>query len=414
MKKLFYAILTNNKSLVLADQAVFSGCGFVVTLLLVRILSPTDFGIYASILIFNYFMISVSNAVVIQPLQVILAKVKKDASYLSFAFYMQLMITILIVVFTFVVLQLEIDFLKDLNGNLFGIILFVTCFLFHDFFRKIFLAKNNIKKALISDSITVFLQVVAFLYAFLNFELNLSEVIFIMGTSYLPGIFLSTAFLKPNLRFTYEWKPYLRNHLNQGKWLLMTAVLQWWANNFFVIASGVFLGTMALGAFRLVQSLFGVLNVLLQTFENYALPFASRLFQSSVENSKIYLWNMSLNGAVVFGSVLSILFMFPVFFIDLAAGESYVEYAFLVKGMAVLYFVIFIGYPTRIAIRMMELNHLFFFGYVISFLFSLLSFNFLLKEWHLWGAIIGLITNQLILISFWQYALLKKQFVLWK
>ncbi|MFT5385387.1 MAG: O-antigen/teichoic acid export membrane protein, partial [Saprospiraceae bacterium] len=130
--------------------------------------------------------------------------------------------------------------------------------------------------------------------------------------------------------------------------------------------------------------------------------------------SKIYLWNMSLNGAVVFGSVLSILFMFPVFFIDLAAGESYVEYAFLVKGMAVLYFVIFIGYPTRIAIRMMELNHLFFFGYVISFLFSLLSFNFLLKEWHLWGAIIGLITNQLILISFWQYALLKKQFVLWK
>jgi O-antigen/teichoic acid export membrane protein len=414
MRKLFYSIVTNNKSLVLADQAVFSGSGFIITLLLVRILSLVDFGMYASILLFNYFVISISNALVIQPLQVILSKIKEDETYLSFAFYSQVIIIGLVILVTALLLQIDLDSLKDLQENAIGIVLFISCFLFYDFFRKVFIAKGTIQKALIIDVITGVLQVGIFSFSFFNHNLNLSQVIFLIGVSYLPAITLSIFFVKPALRSKRNWKTYFQMHLDQGKWLLMAAVLQWWSNNLFVIALGVFLGAAALGAFRLVQSIFGVLNVLLQTFENYALPFASQLFHSSVESSKIYLRNMSLKGAVVFGVVLSLLFLFSEFFIVLAAGESFLEYAFLVKGMAILYFVIFAGYPTRIAIRMMEMNQLFFLGYVISFLFSLLSFNFLLKEWHLWGAIIGLISNQVILISFWQYALLKKQFVLWK
>ncbi|MFT5261630.1 MAG: O-antigen/teichoic acid export membrane protein [Polaribacter sp.] len=414
MREYFYSILTNNKSLVLADQVIFSGCGFVIILLLVRILSPINFGIYASLLLFIYFLVSVSNAIVIQPLQVTLAKIKKDSNYLSFAFYVQLLLTALLAISTFALLQIEIEFLNKLYGSSFSIILFLSCFLLHDFFRKVFLAKGTIRKALSVDCITSFIQVGLFTYAFLNVELGLSEVIFIMGISYLPGILVSIYFLKPTLRLRRNWKPYFQTHVIQGKWLLMTAVLQWWANNLFVIASGIFLGPTALGAFRLVQSIFGVLNLLFQTFENYALPFVSRLFQSSVERSKVYLRNMNVKGALIVGSLLLLLFLFSEFFIVLVAGESYLEYAFLVKGMAILYFVIFVGYPTRIAIRMMELNHFFFMGYVLSFLFSLSSFHFLLKEWHLWGAIIGLISNQLILISFWQYVLFKNHFVLWK
>lgn len=107
-------------------------------------------------------------------------------------------------------------------------------------------------------------------------------------------------------------------------------------------------------------------------------------------------------------------FIFSEQIIRFAGGSEYTEYAYLVKGMALLYFVIFAGYPIRMSIRMMILNRLFFIGYVISFLFSLITFNFLLKEWHLWGAIIGLIINQLIILSYWQYALIKKEFILWK
>ncbi|MGK0317437.1 MAG: O-antigen/teichoic acid export membrane protein [Saprospiraceae bacterium] len=414
MRKYLYSISTQKKSLVLADQGVFSGCGFIITLLLVRLLSPVEFGVYASLLLFIYFMVSISSAVVIQPFQVTLSKIDNDIEYISFAFCLQLVLILILSIFTFLLLNIGIEILYDLQHSSAIIILYGSCFLLHDFFRKLFLARNVIWKALLIDTISGFIQLGFLSYFLLYSKLALSEVIFILGLSYLPGLFIAIFLSKMVLTIRRNWKSYFLIHVVHGKWLLMTALLQWWANNLFVIASGVLLGATAIGAFRLVQSVFGVLNLLLQTFENYALPLASRLFQSSKESSKEYLRSMSFKGAILVGSLLFIIFLFSEFFIVLVAGESYLEYAFLVEGMSLLYFVIFAGYPTRIAIRMMELNHLFFLGYVLSFTFSLMSFQFLLKEWHLWGAIIGLITNQIILFSFWQYALYKNQFVLWR
>ena len=82
--------------------------------------------------------------------------------------------------------------------------------------------------------------------------------------------------------------------------------------------------------------------------------------------------------------------------------------------MALLYFVIFIGYPIRMSIRMMLMNRQFLIGYLISFVFSLATFQYLLSVWHLKGAILGLITNQLLMLLYWQYLLIKKDFILWK
>ena len=56
--------------------------------------------------------------------------------------------------------------------------------------------------------------------------------------------------------------------------------------NLFIVTSGVYLGVAALGAFRLVQSLFGILNLVLQTFENYVLPQASVKYNESATKAK--------------------------------------------------------------------------------------------------------------------------------
>ena len=412
--KLIKKILNSSKLVVLADQAVFSGSSFAITLLIARILSPDDFGIFTSIVLFNYLLISISNSIVIQPLQVIIAKIENRSSYLSFTFFAQASIILLMSIITFALLQFQVDFIKGLNSYAPGIILFTSGFLFHDFHRKLFLARGSVLQALIIDSAAGIGQVGTFAVAYFWANFGFSEVINMMGISYIPSLLLSIGMLKPHLKGAYEWKNYLSQHLTQGKWLLMTSVLQWWANNLFMVASGIFLGTRALGALRLVQSFFGVLNVLLQTFENYALPQAALLFQSSMEESKLYLRQISLKGSIIFGSVLLIVFLFSKEIITLGGGAEYADFGYLVKGMALLYFVIFVGYPIRMAIRMMVLNRLFFIGYVISFLFSLISFNYLLSEWGLMGAIIGLIVNQLIILSYWQYALIKKEFILWK
>ena len=92
----------------------------------------------------------------------------------------------------------------------------------------------------------------------------------------------------------------------------------------------------------------------------------------------------------------------------------YADFGYVVQGMAALYFVIFIAYPVRMAIRVLVLNNNFFYGYLFALVFSLLSFTFLLETWGLIGAIIGLITSQLILMAYWQYILIQNNFRLWK
>jgi O-antigen/teichoic acid export membrane protein len=408
------SILKNKKMLVLADQAVSSGSSFCITFLLARMLLVEEFGLYSGVILVIYLLISASNALVIQPLQVSIPTVNDTRSYLNFTFWFQLFTNSIFVIGIIIITQFNFNILKGFNELTIQISLVVFSFLLHDFFRKLFLATDNVSHALWIDSIAGFSQLSFLAFTFINGSLNLSGALYISGLSYLAGSLFGVYLLKPRFHFNGMLNFFLKDHITQGKWLLFTAVIQWWSGNLFVVASGIFLGSVALGAFRLVQSLFGVLNILLQSFENYVLPQAARLFQSSIEESKEYLRNISLKSALLFGAVLTILFFFSEPIIRLAGGDKYAPYAYVVKGMAVLYFIIFIGYPVRMAVRMMVMNHIFFMGYLVTFFFSLLTFNFLLREWQLWGAIIGLIANQLILISFWQYFLFKKQFLLWK
>jgi hypothetical protein len=71
--------------------------------------------------------------------------------------------------------------------------------------------------------------------------------------------------------------------------MLLKEILKLWSNSLFTVASGILIGLETLGTFRLVRSLFGILKMVFQTFENQLLPEASRLFQTSVKESKAFL-----------------------------------------------------------------------------------------------------------------------------
>ena len=406
-------IMTNTKLMVLADQMVFSGNSFLVTLLMVRILSPTDFGVYASVVLLVYLVINVLNAIIIEPLQVTLSEIVDKPSYIAFSFWLQLCLLLFALLGIVFILSLKIPFFELYNHLDYGIVLLAFGFVLHDYFRKLFLASRQLGRALLIDMLTAGLHFGILISALFYAKYPLSDILIYLGLAYMPALVLAIFFIRPKCRKIAAWEFYLAKHIKQAKWLLLSAMAQWWSSNLFVVASGIFLGIQALGAFRLVQSVFGVFNVLLQTFENYVLPQASRLLQNSPDKAKKYIRQIGFKSSVLFGSILVPVFIFSEYIIVLVGGSTYAEYSFVVKGMAILYLIIFLGYPIRITVRVLILNKNFFLGYLLSLLFSLLSFNYLLKEWHLVGAIIGLIVSQLIVLAYWQF-ILKKNFVLWK
>jgi O-antigen/teichoic acid export membrane protein len=406
--------LLNRKAVLLADQAIFSGSSFLVTILLARILPVHEFGTYAGVVLVLYLAVSVISAFVIQPLQVTLPSVRRPQDYLAFSLWAQFITTLVLVVLVSLVLMLPFEAFGPYAALLQPILIFAFGFLMQDYFRKRLLAADQIEQTLLADVLLMGAHFGALMVLATHTEPTLGTAITLLGFGYAVPLSVILVKAVTKDRPNAHWRVYAKMHVNQGKWLFYTAVVQWWAGNFFVVASGFLLGAVALGALRLVQTVFGVLNILFQTFENYVLPQTAGKMQVSMQSGIVFLKKTSRQSILFVAVLLSVLFLFSDFVIVLAGGEAYRNYGFLVKGMSVLYVFIFAGYPVRIAIRALIMNKIFFEGYVLTFAFGLLSFWLLLTRFELAGAIAGLILSQIILLVYWQIQLAKKNILLWK
>ncbi len=411
---LFKKISMNKKVILMLNQGVFSGTSFLVTIILAHLFAPEVFGVFASVILFIYLLISILNSLVIQPLQVSMARVEDIKSYISFSFWVQLLISVILSSLIWLILNTDIPVLKEYNHLAWPVIGLTTTMVMHDYFRKLFLACNKIQRALIIDISSAIFYGSALVISYLSPIPKLDHTMIYFSFGYLPGIIWSIIAISPGKVRKNDLLQFSKMHYQQSKWLLLTALVQWWSTNLFVVASGLFIGLKALGAFRLVQSIFGVFNMLLQTFENYVLPQTSRLIVSSIEEARIYLKNISMKTSLFAGLILVLTFVFAEPIIIFAGGSKYAEYSFVVRGMVILYGLIFFGYPIRMAIRAMLLNRHYFIAYLISLIASLISFSYLLEKFELIGALTGLIISQLVLIIYWQTILTKRKLLLWK
>jgi O-antigen/teichoic acid export membrane protein len=184
----------NKNTVELADQAVFSGGSFLITVLLARLLSPTDFGIYASITLFNFGVISILNALIIQPLQVSLEKVTDKQSYLGFSFTLQLSSLFILVVCSYLLLNSDFNYFKNIKNTIYPASLLFIGFVLHDYFRKVFLAKAQVNHAFIIDLIATSLQIGLLGYCYFVGLKSFSFILFLLGLAYLPAFFVSLIF----------------------------------------------------------------------------------------------------------------------------------------------------------------------------------------------------------------------------
>ncbi len=402
---------------VLLEQIVFSGTGFLINIALVKLLDLEQYGLYASIVLVIYFLLGVSQALVVQPMQIHIAKAGKKSSYCLFLFFLKLSLILCFSIICLVVSLADFNFLESGQVYLLPFTAYVVSFLGFDFYRKYFLATGQVKTALSVGLIYTVSTVGFFLLAFWGqYSGGLTTYLYFLVLGYIPALAVATLtyFSGLSLPTKEEIKAYLKVHIVEGQWLLYAAVVQWFSGNLYVMASGLLIGVEALGVLRFVQSLLGLVNILLQTIENYVLPQLSRAYQISLQHcyrafqSSLGIYQLSVLAG------LSLLFLFAEDVLRIAGNASFVPYAYVLRGMVVLYAIIIVAYPIRLLIRVTELNKSYFTAYLVSFLFSLVSYQFLLSHFGVSGAIIGLIINQLILQATWLLVLNKNQFNVWK
>lgn len=406
--KLILKTINSPTLLVLFDQLMYSGSNFMITIFLARLLSVTEFGLFSSIIIYTYLLLSILSAFLIQPFQIAYPKTENKNEYVQFLLYSVLSSFLLISVANFLIYL----FLPIKSFSFLTLTFFFITYIYQDLLRKILLTKNAINSVVYMDAF--FLVSIVISYFLIDKNINLNVALLIISISNLASICFGIIPLIKTFQKTIDWKTYLKSHWLQGKWFISVSLLQWGNSNLIILFSGLYIGLEGIGALRLVQSFFGILNVLLQVVENYFLPKIAKIYHENKQTAKQYLFKLTLNGLLIFGSILLVLFMFPDKAIAIAGGIQYVKYSFLVQFMAILYLIIFLGYPIRIMIRIKLLNQSFFIGYLFAFVFTLISFQWLLVNFSISGAVLGLISNQLIMLLYWQFQLNKNNFLLWK
>jgi O-antigen/teichoic acid export membrane protein len=405
--------LFTDKTKVILDQALYSGTTFLTILIFARTLQTYDFGVFVSIQLYTFLLMSISSAFVVQPMQVLYGTHKENRSYLSTTLLMQL--GVMIITFFAVSFIYFLDRYYDFGWSmvLFPAGAYAIATMLFDYVRKRLLVENKMNKLLVIESMVTFSQIAAAAISYF-LELNISQVLILMTLGFLPSIVFFIGNLINSKYIKTESLDFLKTHFKQAQWLAPTAIVQWLTSNFFVATSGLILGVEALGAFRLVQTLFGLINVLLQGIESYVLPQASIRFQQSKQAAYNYIKTLIIKTIFPVVIILLVMFVFADQIILLAGGKAYITYGFVIRWMVILYVIILVNYPVRMLIRLHEMNHLFLSGYIISFALSLSTASYLLSNFQLRGAIIGLGLNQLVLFAIWQYSLHKKERSLWK
>lgn len=401
----------------LLEQGLFSGTAFLTNIALVKLLDLEQYGIFASLILISHLLLGVSQALVIQPMQVHIGKTRCTSSYHLVLLFIQCS---LILIFIILIISLKLADLESLSiGQLFffPFALYAALFLLSDFYRKFFLATGRIYMALGIGVLYSASTFALLIYSFFNQPSgSLSTYLYLLAGGYLLPIATATFLYCQDLAFpsTKTLREYLKIHLIDGQWLLYASVVQWFSGNLYVMTSGLLIGIEALGVLRFVQSLLGLINILLQTIENYVLPQLSRAYQTSVQHCYQAFQNTLGGYQITVLSLLGFLFVFSEDVLRIAGNVDFAPYAYVLRGMIILYAVIIIAYPIRLLIRITELNRSYFVAYLISFLFSLLSYNFLLSHFGVQGAVFGLIINQLILQATWLTVLNKNQYNVWK
>lgn len=405
--------LFTDKTKVILDQALYSGTTFLTILIFARTLQAYDFGVFVSIQLYTFLLMSISSAFVVQPMQVLYGTYKENKSYLSATVLMQL--GVMLITFFSVSIIYFLDRYYDFGWSmvLFPAGAYSIATILFDYVRKRLLVENKMNKLLVIESMVTFSQIAAAAISYL-LELSISQVLILMTLGFLPSIVFFIGNLINSTYIKTESLDFLKTHFKQAQWLAPTAIVQWLTSNFFVATSGLILGVEALGAFRLVQTLFGLINVLIQGIESYVLPQASIRFQQSKQVAYEYLKTLIVKTIFPVVIILLVMFVFADQIILLAGGKAYITYGFVIRWMVLLYVIILVNYPVRMLIRLHEMNHLFLSGYIISFALSLSTASYLLSNFQLTGAIIGLGLNQLVLFAIWQYSLHKKERSLWK
>ena len=387
--------------LILSDQIIVSLGNFLLSIILIRYLGLEKFGIFSFFWLFHLLINSCQLSFIISPMLTLGSK--QDESELKFyfgaVFIHQIIFSSILLLITIIFLNYFLGFFFDFQ--ILHIIYSFPLFLFisqiFQFFRRLSIFNNKMLITQLAD-LTFFLILFAGLYLSKNyFVLSLNIIFLIFVISNFVGIIIfSSQLMKLKFKSFYVINVFHKNY-KIGKWLLLTAITQWFSGNLWIMSTGVILGPYYLGIIRSCQTILGVVNPLFQSFENI---FPKEISKILTTGGKKLMHNYIIKKMIISFIALSII-CFPFIFFS----EELLKFFYDVEISNYSYLLIFLfvivpfrsmQYFPEYGLRSMLNTSPIFISYLLSSLPAVILSKLFISKFQLDGFIVGYYISALI------------------
>jgi O-antigen/teichoic acid export membrane protein len=287
-------------------------------------------------------------------------------------------------------------------------ILFAACgYLFHSFYSRYLLTSGNFTKSWQIQIPALLLQSIGWLWIMKQGSQDMTFAWTLLAISFTPSLLLAGIQFPRNIFSFIPYRYLIRKHWNDGKWLLFSTMLHWWAFHILVVAAGWLLGVEVMGAMQMALLVWAIVLPLMNALESELMRQATIEYKQSPAAAINYLWEVTTKTGwiiLLFGGGL-MFFSKEIF--SWAGGEAFSEYSFVLQGISLVYLMILLSSPLRVALRLLQQEQTILRSYYLTLICSILMAYWIIGNFQLKGILIVLLINQALMIWYWAQRLKK-------
>ena len=397
----------------LADQAMVSGVNFFTNILLARYLGLQEFGVFTLVWMAVLFVNSLQMAAIISPMMTISPKQseKEVSSYFGAVLIQQVAFAGLSFVLLIVGVKVSGIFFPHWQVQYLAVPLATVAFVFQmqDFLRRYFFVRGRASTAFVNDAISYLGQIVILIWLFQITKLDSSEVLWVITGTSAVALGIGMFCLE---RITWNWAILYRvnrRHWHFSKWLIGSVLIQWMSGNLFIVTAGSLMGAAVVGALKAAQSIIAITHILFNSLENIVPVQASRCYRSGGGKALVaYLRKATWAGGTVTAIIAFLASTFPEFWFRLFYGNQFVSFGDILRWYAVIYLLIFLGLPMKVALRTIEDNRSLFVADILATIFSIVMVFPLVQFLGVKGTLLGILVASVIRSSYLWYSIYRR------
>ena len=248
------------------------------------------------------------------------------------------------------------------------------------------------------DFIAYFPYLIIVFYYFLINDLSINKVFKIFCISFVISSAAGLLFLEfKKINYNYFVKSLIET-INYSKWLFISNLIQLGSGNLFLVVTSSLLGSAALGGFRIIQTAFGLFNIIFAALDNiYPMKF-SELYNSKKSNELFaQIKKIMIIGIIV---LIIVLLFYPLStkFLTFIVGNQYSEYINLYVWFSFITFLIYVNKILTYLLRTIDFTFPILVSYSLNFIFSFFFASYLINNFGLNGTSLGMLILQINMI----------------